>query len=237
MDRTPTAARIRPPPLIAIPGGKFVMGRDDRRPDERPARTVRVSPFRAAPRPVCNAEYAVFMAHSEARPPRFFEEPRFNQAEQPVVGVSWHEALAYCAWLAQASGIPLRLPSEAEREFAALGGRAGGDWPWGEIEPERYAPLAFVAEASGPHIPRAACANGYGLRCMAENVHEWCANLYTAGAEGTTDASCPADDDRRRASRGGSWRHRVKFTRVSARSSLRPSARYNDYGFRLYAPG
>ena len=236
MDRTRTAARIRLPRLIAIPGGEFVMGRDDRRPDERPARTVRIGPFRAAPRPVSNAQYAVFMAHSGATAPRFFAEPRFSQAEQPVVGVSWHEARAYCAWLSQASGTPLRLPSEAEREFAALGGRAGGDWPWGDVDPEQYAPLAFMAEADGPHVPRAACANGYGLRCMAENVHEWCANLYTAAAE-TTDATCLPDDDRRRASRGGSWRHRVKFTRVSARSSVPPSARYNDYGFRVYAPG
>jgi formylglycine-generating enzyme required for sulfatase activity len=71
---------------------------------------------------------------------------------------------------------------------------------------------------------------------MAENVHEWCSDWY--GKE--YYAVSPLDDPRgpesgvRRASRGGSWRHREKVTRVSARSSIPPEFRYSDYGFRVY---
>ena len=76
---------------------------------------------------------------------------------------------------------------------------------------------------------------------MADNVHEWCLDIYQRRYLDPAVAGVPAidparaDPERRRVSRGGSWRHRVKFTRVAARSSLRPGFRYNDYGFRVYA--
>ena len=72
---------------------------------------------------------------------------------------------------------------------------------------------------------------------MADNVHEWCSDWYARDYyvdSPRMDPRGPADGTRR-ASRGGSWRHRIKFTRVSARSSLSPNYRYNDYGFRVYA--
>lgn len=242
-----------PPDLVAIPGGAFRMGRDDRRPDERPPHEVRLAPFRAARTPVSNAEYAQFVAATGAEPPPFVADPAFAGPAQPVVGVSWFDAAAYCAWLGALTGLPLRLPAEAEREFAALGGRAGTDWPWGDDDPAARPELAFIREASAPHVPQEACANGYGLCCMAENVHEWCLEPYqrryptqcNGGPASLTTPTAPArpslpdpggvDPEQRRVSRGGSWRHRIKFTRVSARSSLRPGARYNDYGFRVYA--
>ena len=229
------------PTLVALPGGRFRMGRDDRRPDERPAHWVTLAPFRAAVSPVTNAEYARYLAAKGGRggvtAPRFWDDKALNAPGQPVVGVSWDEATAYCAWLRERTGTPYRLPTEAEREFAALGGLSGVDWPWGDGAPEGQAGLGCVADAEAPHAPSAACANGYGLRCMAENVHEWCTDYYARTGYGAGEAVDPRGPSQgtRRASRGGSWRHRVKFTRVSARSSLVPSYRYNDYGFRVYA--
>jgi formylglycine-generating enzyme required for sulfatase activity len=239
----PSMPDTRPPPaapsptLIAIAGGRFLMGRDDRRRDERPSHSVELSPFRAAQSAVTNAEYARYLSASAADAPRFWRDPALNPAGQPVVGVSWHEAMAYCAWLGASSGRPYRLPTEAEREFAALGGLSSVDWPWGSVEPEEFEPLHFVATATAPHVPRPACANGYGLRCMAENVHEWCLDFYARDAYAAALPSDPRGptEGARRASRGGSWRHKIKFTRVTARSSLVAEYRYNDYGFRVYA--
>jgi len=233
------------PPLVAIPGGAFTMGRADRRPYEGPSHRVRLAPFRAAVTPVSNAEFDLFVAETGHDVLPFRDDARFSYSDQPAVGVSWFDAVAYCDWITAATGIPFRLPREAEREFAARGAPAATDpsrdWPWGDADPAGYAPLAFIADLEAPHVPRDACANALGLRCMAENVHEWCLDAYTrrydpAGSAVRGIDPAQVDPEERRSSRGGSWRHRVKFTRVTARSSLRPGYRYNDYGFRVYAP-
>ena len=220
-------------PLVAtvrIPAGEFVMGDDLGRPDERPAHRVYVPAFEMAVLPVTNAQYARFVEATGQEAPRFFDDARFNDAQQPVVGVSWFDAVAYCTWLSGRTGAEWRLPTEAEREKAARGGVDGLRYPWGEEDgplarAEQDAPL--VVGLSGPY--------GYGLYDMGYNVHEWCSEWYDASYY----ARSPADDPQgpetgvRRASRGGAWRHQIKVARCAARSSLDPTFRYNDYGFRV----
>jgi sulfatase modifying factor 1 len=72
---------------------------------------------------------------------------------------------------------------------------------------------------------------------MTENVHEWCLDWYDAGYYAVSPTFAPTGPaaGRRKVSRGGAWRHSNKFTRVNARSSLDPSFRYSDFGFRVYA--
>jgi len=160
---------------------------------------IRIGDFEIAATTVTNAEYARFAA-----PPL-----PFVHEDQPVVGVSWFDAMAYCEWL---GGV--RLPTEAEWEFAARGGMVGKIYPWGD-----ELPADCMRPMSGPDRVAQRAPNGYGLYDMCENVHEWCADWFTEG--------------KRRASRGGSWRHRIKVSRCDARSSLPPELRYADYGFRL----
>jgi formylglycine-generating enzyme len=225
-----------PPEMSLIPAGEFTMGNDSGREDERPAHRASLRAFRAAVAPVTNAEYSHFVRATDAVPPRFAGDARFSAGEQPVVGVSWFEAVAYCAWLASLTGTRYRLPTEAERERAARGG-SGGDWPWDGEGLETHPRYEEIARLDRPHAPSAACANAFGLWCVAENVHEWCSDWYDERYYHASPRVCPAGptSGRRRASRGGSWRHAIKFTRVSARSSIDPSFRYNDYGFRVYA--
>jgi formylglycine-generating enzyme required for sulfatase activity len=222
------------PTLARIPGGEFVMGKDGSRKDEAPAHRVVVGPFRAAVSPVTNAEYAAYVAATGAGPAPFLDDARFTHPGQPVVGINWPEAVTYCDWLARETGIPFRMPTEAEREFAALGGLPAGDWPWdGAAHPI----AAWIDSRDGPHVPREECANGYGLRCMAENVHEWCSDWYDPGYYAVSRVESPSGpaSGKRRASRGGAWRHKEKVTRINARSSIPPDFRYSDYGFRVYA--
>src|SRR5690606_11083322 len=96
---------------------------------------------------------------------------------------------------------------------------------------------AELATLDRPHVPAPECANGYGLRCMAENVHEWCSDWYDKDYYAVSPPAGPRGPEtgKRRASRGGSWRHSTKFTRLTARASLDPGFRYNDFGFRVYA--
>ena len=222
--------------MLVIPAGEFTMGNDGGRADERPAHGVSLPAFRAAVAPVTNAEYSRFVGATGAAPPPFAGDPRFNAGEQPVVGVSWFEAVAYCKWLASLIGTRYRLPTEAERERAARGS-SSGDWPWDGERPDSHPRYEAIARLDRPHAPSAACANTFGLWCMGENVHEWCSDWYDARYYDSSPRMCPGGPTtgRRRASRGGSWRHAIKFARVSARSSIDPSFRYNDYGFRVYA--
>jgi len=233
----PTVQSVTAAGLIHLPGGRFVMGADDRRRDERPAHSVRLTPFRADERPVTNEQYAAFVDHAGAAPPPFWSQDGFRFPQAPVVGISWHEAVAYCAWLSEQTGVHLRLPTEAEREYAARCGLEGADWPEPAQDWPEDAIRAEIAAADHPHVPLEACRNRFGLYCMADNVHEWCSDWYDRNYYADSPEFAPNGPPAgaRRASRGGSWRHRIKFTRVSARSSLSPSYRYNDYGFRVYA--
>ena len=77
--------------------------------------------------------------------------------------------------------------------------------------------------------------NGYGLHNMGDLVHVWCSDWYAADYyrwSPLADPQGPATGVRR-ASRGGSWRHRIKVTRCAARSSLPPDRTFTDYGFRV----
>lgn len=161
---------------------------------------------------VTNAEYARFVEATGHAAPPFWRQPAFDEPSQPVVGVSWFDAVAYCAWL----DARCRLPTEAEWERAARGGVEGALYPWGDDPRPEYAMRAM----SGPARVAQSPPNAYGLYDMCENVHEWCSDWYDAART-------------RRASRGGSWRHQVKITRCDARSSLPPHLRYADYGFRV----
>jgi formylglycine-generating enzyme required for sulfatase activity len=216
---------------VLVPAGVFRMGDAAGRPDEQPEHDVYVSAFRIAALPVTNREYVAFVETTGHEPERFWDEPAFSLPQQPVVGVSWFDAADYCAWLSDVTGRQFRLPTEAEREKAARGGAPGRGYPWGDdpgADGGRF-------EQNAPDPVGMSEPNGYGVYDAGYNVHEWCSDWY----EATYYASSPARDPggprsgTRRASRGGAWRHQIKISRCAARSSLNPSFRYNDYGFRL----
>jgi len=207
-----------------LPGGAFLMGQKDGRDDERPVHRVTLAPFRLSRLPVTNADFAAF---------RPFE---FTDAALPVTSVSWFQATEYCAWLSSQWGIGLRLPTEAEWEFAARGGLEQSRYPWGNAPPETRA--AYAARwLRGPEPVGTAEPNAYGLFDLCENVHEWCSDWYAQDyySESALENPQGPATGLRRASRGGAWRHHIKIARCAARSSLPPDFRYADYGFRVAA--
>jgi formylglycine-generating enzyme len=222
---------VRQMETVLVPAGAFTMGDDAGRPDERPAHRVALSAFRIAVLPVTNEDYAAFLAATAGEPPRFGDDPAFNHPRQPVVGVSWFEAAAYCDW-ALVDGGRVRLPTEAEWEKAARGGIDGAPYPWGD-EPFDGSGGRFRQDATWQ--VGAAPPNGYGIGDIGFNIHEWCSDWYDPGyyAVSPTDDPPGPPTGQRRASRGGAWRHAIKVSRCSARSSIPPDYRYNDYGFRV----
>jgi len=220
--------------LLRIPEGWFLMGSDSGQDNERPVHRVWVDAFLMAACQVRNLDYSKFLGAMEVAPPPFWKDPNFNHPDQPVVGVSWHEAVSYCDWLSQSSGQRFRLPTEAEWERAARGGAEGQLYPWGN-DPPLSLPDYDKRWKSGPQPARQYAPNAFGLFDICENVHEWCGDWYAADYYAASPERNPKGPEQgnRRASRGGSWRHHVKVSRCAARSSIPPEFHYADYGFRV----
>ncbi len=200
------------------------MGQPDGRDEEKPVHRVRVAPFRLCRFQVTNRDFAAF---------RQFP---FDCADLPVISVNWFDAVDFCAWLSNRWGFPVRLPAEAEWEFAARGGLSQKLYPWGD-DPPTSRPNYAARWREGPEPVATSEPNGYGLYDMCENIHEWCSDWY----DPLYYAVSPEDNPRgpeagvRKASRGGAWRHHIKIARCAARSSIPPEFRYADYGFRIAA--
>jgi len=171
--------------------------------------------------PITNAQYGPFVRAGLAPEPPWWRDPRFDRTEQPVVGITWHEAVAFGDWLSSLAGGRWRLPTSREWELAARGGLVGAPTAWGDAVPPHEVPQGRL---HGPWLVGRGTPNGYGLFDMGTIVHEWCSDVVE-------DPRSP--DGERRLSCGGSWRHHVRWSPPSARSSLPPGFRYSDYGFRL----
>ena len=223
---------IAAPSTVFIPGGRFVMGFADGRPDERPAHEAEVRPLRLGRTPVTNIEYAWFLAAKRAHEPPWWKDPWFWDPAQPVVGVTWFEATAYCEWLSETLGGRWRLPTEAEWEHAARGGIEGAATPWGGEAPrdEMHEPPVSAPWPVGRGTP-----NGYGLLDPGTVVREWCCDWYAPDAYRTTRRYDPRGPEggETRVSRGGSWRHLLAQTPVSTRAGFAAATRAADFGFRV----
>jgi formylglycine-generating enzyme required for sulfatase activity len=170
----------------------------------------------------------MYRATSPPTPPEQQQPPWTPTPEYPVTIVNWNEARTFCEALGG------RLPSEAEWEYAARGGRDGAVFPWGDQSPtDRSGAVNGVAfESDSPKPVRSFAANGYGLYDIAGNVWEWVADWYGRYESGaSTDPRGPASGQAR-AVRGGSYGDDDGNLRLSNRSANLPRNRNLNIGFR-----
>ena len=221
--------------LVLIPAGRFRMGSSEGEGygDERPAHGVDVRPFYLGRYPVTNEGYARFMeVNPDVEEPAFWSDRKFNQARQPVVGVSWDEARRFAEW---AGG---RLPSEAEWEYAARAGTTTEYW-WGDdIGSSRANGAGTGSPWSGKQTSPVGSfePNPFGLYDTAGNVWEWVEDLWHDGYRGAPGDGSAWEDGGpggRRVVRGGSWNFEPGFLRSADRSGLAPDFRNFALGFRL----
>lgn len=223
------------PEMVLIPEGAFLMGSETGPDNEKPVHQVWADSFMIGKFPVTNREHRVFVEETAIPEPLFWLDEMFSHLDQPVVGTSWYEAMAYCEWLSKHTGKHFRLPTEAEWERAARGRLGGKLYPWGDEHPSERPFPGYDLQTGGPERVGQYEPNGFGLYDIAEGVHEWCGDFYDPHYYEYSPGRNPQgpSSGKRRVSRGGSWRHRIKFSRCAARSSLNPSYQYSDYGFRL----
>ena len=215
---------------VHVPVGPFQVGGDAEADSSLP-RAIRTLPgFVIGKFPVTREEYRDFLAalppaDAAARAPRdvFGDRPAAADARLPVTGVSWFDAVAYCAWRAAEDGLPWELPLEVWWEKAARG-VDGRVFPWGD----RFDPTLAKMRDSRPGAPRlepvgafADDESVYGVRDMAGSVREWCG-----------DAVFLADPGRRPI-RGGSWVDVARQCRCANRRGAEPEDVFVSVGFRL----
>ena len=242
------------PTFVPIPAGTFLMGIPERElsalakrfggtresyAEEAPQHMVTLTAYEIAQVPVTNRVYAVWIEYSSSRPPITWHgsQPPAALLDLPVVDVTWDEAQAFCAWLRNAINQPVRLPTEAEWEYAARGAD-GRMWPWGN---DFDATRANVAEAAcGCPTPVGVFASGaspFGVLDLAGNVWEWTASLqvsYPYKANDGRESLTPVPAlDRRRIMRGGCWANPGHFARTTCRFRLPPDRSTHLLGFRL----
>jgi len=214
-----------------IPAGRFLLGSDAGPDDERPVHEVEVDAFDCAIYPVTQSQYSLFLdATGHERVTAHGLPPT---EDLPVTSVSWIDAQAFCKWRTDV-GDPMRLPTEAEWEYAARGRLEGALYPWGDTIPD-WVPQRGKGPLPGPWAVTLGEPNGFGLYGIGANIHEWCADWYAGDYYAQSPSKNPTGpaSGLRKASRGGAWRHDITISRCAQRSRIDPSFRYTDYGFRV----
>ncbi len=225
------------PNMVVLPAGSFRMGDLDKNGDdnEKPIHRVIISrPFALSQHEVTFAQYDYF-ALTTGRP--LPDDNGWGRGKQPVINVSWNEANAYADWLQEQTGLPYRLPSEAEWEYAARGKTESAYW-WGDqIEQNRAVCYDCGSSYDGkqPAPVGSFPANPFGLFDINGNVYEWVGDCYNdTYIEAPTDGSTWSTGQcRLRVMRGGSWYDIGRLARSASRYRHPPSATRNAWGFRL----
>ena len=205
---------------VFVAGGVFEMGASDGPANERPVHEVALDAFYIDQYEVTNAQYLAYTEMTGTGQPQFIREAAFNQPDQPVVGILWHQARDYCKWAG------LQLPSEAQWEKAARGAD-GRMYPWGNDAP--VATLGNFNFSSGPTVVGSypAGISPYGAHDMAGNVWEWTLDEYEHTYYNHSPVTNPVNlknsglnDGPDRTLRGGGWFSSAQNVRVTVRSSV-----------------
>lgn len=228
-----TAADINPivgNPLIEIPAGPFVFGRDNGPENERPARVLQGRPFAINCTEITNRQYGRFIKATGHRSAFYSNHPLLGLDDRPVVGVSWEDADAFCRHYG------LVLPSEQQYERAARGTN-GDAFPWGGALPDDVransgADACCSGDARDGYpmtAPADAFADGAsseGVLNLVGNVWEWTRDLYAPYEGGTAERSAGLY----RVLRGGSWNSDPNHLTTTYRLAYDPEFRFSANG-------
>lgn len=222
------------PVMIKLPAGGFMMGYGAREPESLPAHQVDVRAFAIGMTPVTVAEWKACMA---AQGCNFLPRMRVAEDRTPVHNLSWEDVGQYMAWLFKATGRPYRLPSEAEWEYAARGGKMTRYW-WGDspgMSLANCSDCGGVQNAYGPLPVDAMQPNPFGLYDVLGGVAEWMADCWFPNYRGAPADATPreAKSCEKRALRGGSFRDSHDEITVTYRNNYDAGVRYLVNGFRV----
>ena len=232
--------------MVKVDGGRFQMGAtseqgSDANSKEKPVHEVTLSDYYMGKYEVRQSEWEVVMGSNPSR---------FKGEDLPVEQVSWEDCHEFIGRLNALTGLNFKLPTEAQWEYAARGGRlskgykySGSNnlgevgWYW-----ENSGDRVLTGEWKIKKVDRNHCRthrvgekqpNELGLYDMSGNVYEWCEDWYGNYSSDSQRDPLGATSGSGRVSRGGSWLYEVRFCRVSFRYYFAPDYRFINLGFRL----
>jgi toxoflavin biosynthesis protein ToxD len=218
---------------IKITGGEITVGgevlRGDLEPLKLPLRRVKVEDFYISETEVTNKQYAEFIEAAKHKAPNSWKDGRFpsENADNPVVGISWQDANDYCEWLSKQIGATVRLPSEAEWKRAARGD-TNYKYPWGNDWNDEAAQSREVKAKISPVKSLAAGRSPFGVYEMVGNVWEWTSDLVV------DEFKKPIlyEKSQQRIIKGGSVKDEQKYLTIDV-SAVRPEDKTSEgVGFR-----
>ena len=215
--------------MVKVEGGTFTMGAtleqgNDAASDEKPAHQVTLSDYYIGRYEVTQKEWQAVMGDN---PSKFYGD------NLPVDYVSWNDCQDFINKLNQLTGLKFRLPTEAEWEFAARGGKQSKGYKYSGSDNAKN--IAWYEKNSGskPHQVGTKEPNELGIYDMSGNVGEWCGDWYGRySSSAQTNPTGPSSGSGR-VLRGGGWSRDAGYCRVSDRSLINPSIRGNFSGFRV----
>jgi len=211
--------QIKPPDMVAIPGGTFLMGGSE--PPEQPVHQVNIAPFWIAKHVTTNGEWRVCL---EAKACDY--TPRGDD-NAPVINVTWRDAIQYVNWLSQTTKQSYRLPSEAEWEYAVRAGSTSRYW-WGDTMKAGFA----VCKGCGGNT--APPSNPCGLE-VGNGIMEWVMDCWSKDYRGApiNGSARVTGDCHERVLRGGAWNADASYMRSASRNHYDATVRYPVNGFRV----
>lgn len=246
-----------PESMVLVERGSFIMGDvlGGGTSNEKPTHEVDITyDFYICKHEVTFDEYDAFCEATERSKP---SDSTWGRGQRPVINVSWWDAIAYCNWLSEKEGLPkaynkegnllakdgntstelpevfgYRLPTEAEWEYAAKGGKNSDPFAFsGSDEADEVAWYSYNSQDRTQQVCKLK-PNSLGIFDLSGNVREWCSDKYI-GYSSSAKINSFVQNGRDRVARGGSWSDVAMFTRVAVRGYFSPSSTFNDLGFRI----
>ena len=215
--------------MVKVEGGTFTMGAtseqdNDAASDEKPAHQVTLGDYYIGRYEVTQKEWQAVMGKNPSK---------FKGEDLPMEQVSWNDCQDFINKLNQLTGLKFRLPTEAEWEFAARGGKQSKGYKYSGSDNAKN--IAWYEKNSGskPHQVGTKEPNELGIYDMSGNVGEWCGDWYGRySSSAQTNPTGPSSGSAR-VLRGGSWINNARYCRVSIRFSSAPGYRDSYCGFRV----
>ena len=215
---------------VSVPGGSFQMGDTSNavNTDESPIHTVRLDSFKISATEITFGQYDAFCDSTHRRKPGDYG---FGRGDRPVIWVTWKDANDFCIWLTKQLGDSVRLPTEAEWEYAAGGGSQHTAFSGTNDENAISNYAWFDGSQTQPVAGKQ--PNSLGIYDMSGNVWEWCNDYYGLYSKDTVSNPKGPISGVTRIIRGGSWGWSSQYCRITVRMSDPTTSSEFNVGFRV----